>query len=546
MQETESTSERTLTQSPRRRSLIRRLLPISIVLFLMIVLAVVLPLININRYQRRIVASLSESLGRPIHLDRISLTVLPLPGFTIENLVVGEDPAFGSEPFVRASAVRARLRISSLWRRRIEFTRISLTDPSINLVKTPQGKWNLESILVQAARIEAAPTAQARASSAPRFPYIEATGARLNLKLGDGSLQEKTPISLTEADLALWLNSPQEWRLRLDGRPVRTDIVVSSDTGTLRMEGTLGRATALNDVPIDLRADWNAIPLGEATKILMGGDAGLRGSMSLSAHARGTVGRSSVQTTLHLADLRRADFVPQHPLSLDLECQAGQTGAFRSLTDLRCSWPAVATPPLIALTGTAPDLSQPGSTALQVGARGLPAATLLDWLRVASPRIDPLMTATGLLSGSLSHPAAATLTPSAWDGQLTIADGTLTIPSISDQPIVKGNLNLRASRTGAQEELTLAPISFTLGDHEFATLDGLFSAQGSVLHLAGTATSARLLALGTALPQIGDGLADALPEAGTPTRFDLTSTRPRGGAQVWHTNTRNSPKPTRR
>ena len=30
--------------------------------------------------------------GRPVHLDRVSLNLLPLPGFILENFVVEEDP----------------------------------------------------------------------------------------------------------------------------------------------------------------------------------------------------------------------------------------------------------------------------------------------------------------------------------------------------------------------------------------------------------------------------------------------------------------------
>ena len=56
------------------------------------------PLLNVGRYQRRIVTSMSESLGRPVHLDKVTLHLLPMPGFTLDNFVVSEDPAFGNEP----------------------------------------------------------------------------------------------------------------------------------------------------------------------------------------------------------------------------------------------------------------------------------------------------------------------------------------------------------------------------------------------------------------------------------------------------------------
>ncbi len=538
MQETDSTYERDLPAT--RHSSFRRFLPLLGLMLLLATLAVLLPLLNVNRFQRRIVASLSASLGRPIHLDRISLTVFPLPGLTIENLVVADDPAFGAEPFVRASAVRATLRISSLWRRRIEFTRISFTDPSINLVKAGSGKWNLESILLQAVRIEAAPTGQTRASGAPRFPYIEATGARLNLKLD----KEKMPISLTEAELALWLNSPQQWQLRLSGRPIRTDTTVS-DTGTLHLDGTLGRAAALNDMPIDLRAEWRNAPLGEASRIVLGRDAGLRGSMTLATAATGTVGRSAVQAALHLADLRRADFLPLHAMLIDAECQATQTAAFHSIVDLRCSWPPALAPvpKTFALTGSIPDTHSIEASSMDLGTPGIPATTLLDWLRVASSRVNPDVAATGSLAGSLFFRPANPSSPR-WGGQFTLDGATLTVPSVAAAPVLSGTLTGRVislpeswPQTGAQQRagLVLVPVPLTLGGGDFATLEGRFDQYGYALHLTGTALAGKLLALGSALPLLGDGLSDVLPAAGAPTplRFDLTSTRSWGGSQFW-------------
>ena len=84
---------------PRRRRWIWTL----VVLLLLLLLVLTPPLVNVNRLRRSIVTSMSASLGRPVHLDRVTLNVLPVPGFTLENLVVSEDPAFGYEPTIRAN-----------------------------------------------------------------------------------------------------------------------------------------------------------------------------------------------------------------------------------------------------------------------------------------------------------------------------------------------------------------------------------------------------------------------------------------------------------
>jgi hypothetical protein len=534
---------------------LRRLLYLAVAALIVLLLILLPPLISVNRYQKRIANSISGSLGRPVHLDKVSLNLLPLPGFTLENFVVDEDPAFGSEPVIRADSVRATLRISSLWRRRVEFSTISFTNPSVNLVHLASGKWNLESILLHASHIEAAPTAQKKAGPAPRFPYIEATGARLNLKLD----HEKTPISLTDADFALWLPDPQMWHLRIQARPTRTDTNVS-DTGTVQLEGTLGAAPSLGEVPISLRGEWRNVPLGQTSLVLLGHDAGLRGEMTLTANAQGTVSNSALQTRLQLTGARRADFVPAQPLDIDLQCLGTATGDFHGFQDIHCSWPPTGSsnPPTLAISGAIPDILNPRSAAIEIGTPGLPAATLLDWLHIASSRVPADLTADGTLTGTLSyHPESATPTP--WQGVMKISNASLINPHAGATSLVDGDITLQSVPLPAAAPhhsqlkpvaalptgFLLAPTSLALGGKDPAILEGQIDTYGYTLHLTGMASIARLHALAAALPPLGDGLDEVLPtnRAAGPFRIDLTATYRWGTAQTWTDNTAQPSKP---
>ncbi len=231
--------------------------------------------------------------------------------------------------------MRVTLRWRSLWRRRVEFSRITLDRPSVNLVHLPDGRWNLESILLQASRMPAAPTAQQGAGDAPRFPYIEATGARVNIKLG----AEKMPISLTDAEFSLWLPEPQQWKLRLEAHPSRTD-TAAADTGILRVEGTLGKAGTLEGVPVDLYADWPSLRWARSAPCVSGADAGFRGEMNLHASVLGTLGENTLETRLQLTGVHRADFVPAQTLDVGLACKAQASDLFHQLRGIRCAWPA--------------------------------------------------------------------------------------------------------------------------------------------------------------------------------------------------------------
>ncbi len=529
---------------------LRRLLYVAFAALVVLLLVLLPPLISLSRYQKRIANSIGDSLGRPVHLDKVSLNLLPLPGFTLENFVVDEDPAFGAEPVIRSSSVRATLRVTSLWRRRIEFSTISFSDQtSVNLVHTAAGKWNVESILLHAAHLATAPTAQKSAGPAPRFPYIEATGARLNLKLG----HEKTPISLTDADFALWLPDPQQWHLRLQGHPTRTDANVS-DTGTVQLEGTLGRAASLGQVPLSLRGEWRNVPLGQASLVLLGRDAGIRGDMTLSANAQGTVSNSALQTRLQLTGARRADFVPVQSLDVDLQCLGTATNNFHGFQDIRCSWPPAGSsdPPTLAISGSLPDIRALHTAAIEIGTPGLPAATLLDWLHIASSRVPADVAASGTLTGTLSyHPNAGNSTP--WQGEMLITKAALINPRGSNTSLVAGDVTLQSVTQPSpashhskhpisplpQSGFELTPTSLDLGGKDPAILDGHFDDAGYTLHLTGLASIARLHALATALPHFGDGLAEVLPtnRAAGPFHVDLTAVRNWGGVQVWTDNT---------
>lgn len=555
------------TEPPSRHISLGRSILVGLILLALVLMAVLPPLVNVNRFKRRIVTSISTSIGRPVHLDSVSLLLLPVPAFKLENFVVEEDPAFGSEPLIHANNVVATLRVSSLWRRKVEFSKISLQEPHINVVRDAQARWNIESLLLQAARIPVAPTAQAQAGPDPRFPYIEATGARVNIKSGN----EKLPFSFTEADFALWLPGPQQWRLRMEAKPTRTD-TSASDTGTVSLEGALGRAEHFDLIPLDLSGEWKNAPLGEASRVLTGHDVGLRGDLRLNIAIHGTVGNNLVKTSLELRNARRADFVPDHPLDLRAECQATSSATFHGFHDLRCSWPSPSVPAMLALTGDIPDIRHLDSASFEIGSPGLPAAELLSWLRVASKRVPPDVIATGRLTGAISA------TDNSLSGQIKLAEAALSGGPIGDTAIKIGDISIASNHTSADassrknrttrhkatpasaifDQFTMSALSLPLGGKEPATLDGHFDRNGYTLHLTGNVLPSRLLALGAAIPQFGDGLATVLPslpattgkdssthtQPPAPIHVDLTSTRTWLGGQSWSATT--SAKPPRK
>lgn len=500
----------------------RRIAYVLLGVLVVLLLLFIPPLINVSRFQHGVDRDISAALGRPIHFDRLSLTLLPMPGFTLDNFVVEEDPAFGYEPTLRADEVHINLRLSSLWRRRVEFSSISFTDPSVNLVHTADGRWNIQGLLLQASHIPAAPTVQRHPGPAPRFPYIEATGARVNLKLD----QEKTPVSFTDADFALWQPDEHQWRLRIEATPVRTDIA-PGETGTVQLEGSLGAAESHNtlaEIPIDVAGTWSDAQLGGLTSMLLGRDAGLRGDFGAVFALKGTIGQNTITTTMNVENARRADFVPLQPLSVSVGCRTTASDSFHTFAPIECRLPpsASGTPASIALAAAVPDVRHPEQSTVRVDILGLSAGRFFDWLSVATPHPPTAFAGQGSLTGSLNWGASATEKPG-WTGELRLANERIRLPSSTLDGTPLGVVVLRSSTetaspqtghaskkaltgTSTLDGFNLLPVSLPLGGKLPAVLTGYVDDAGYSLHLTGPVVPQQLLDLGDAIPQFGDGL----------------------------------------
>ncbi|HKN37455.1 MAG TPA: AsmA family protein, partial [Terriglobales bacterium] len=115
-----------------------------------------------NGLRKRIVNSVGMALGRKVDVDWVKVRILPQPGFDLVNFVVHDDPSFSAEPMLRAQEVTAALRLRSLLRGRFEIGRLSLKEPSFNLVRRDDGHWNVESLLERAAHTPVAPTSHTK------------------------------------------------------------------------------------------------------------------------------------------------------------------------------------------------------------------------------------------------------------------------------------------------------------------------------------------------------------------------------------------------
>ena len=505
--------------------------------------AVVLPLINISRYHHTIAETISRSIGRPVHLGSVQLQLLPRPGLALSDFVVEEDPGFGAEPLLRAPSVTVSLRLSSLWRERLEVSRIDLDNASLNVVNDARGQWNFSSLLIQAARTPNAPTAQRHATQELRFPYIEFRSARINFKSG----AEKKAVSFLNADLSIWLDQPNQWQLRFEAQPARTDLDLDlADTGLMRLEGSVNRATALDQIPVKLHAEWDKAPLGQVSRMLFGEDSGWRGLLSAEADFTGDIRNLSVNARLRVDDAHHQEFTPPTPLNIDARCRAVYQGTARSVDDLTCLWP-VGDGHLL-LTGAIKTLARPEAN-LTLEINHTPASFAVTALGLLRRGLTPSLDAAGLINGHFTYaggPFAAHRKSPTLSGEAFVEALSLSFPGIgkplafptlhfvtvppapsrhAKRPASKAAHSAKPASLPAHVTVFLDPAAIDLDAPNPLQLSGRFTANDFALRLAGQADLVRFAALTKSSGLLGSSLTSITsPPAGprATANLDLT------------------------
>lgn len=342
----------------------------------------------------RIIASISAGVGRPVDLGSVHVRLLPRPGFELENLVVYDDQAFGVEPMLRASEVTADLRLSSLLRGRIEIARLNLTEPSLNLVHEPGGRWNLEALLERTARNPLAPTGNLKSAPRPRFPYIEGSSGRINFKSGP----EKKPYAFINADFSLWQESENSWGVRLKAQPLRTDLNLN-DVGQLRVDGTWHRAESFKKTPLNFNVGWTRAQLGQVTKFLSGNDKGWRGEIEFDAALSGSPAQLKFTSSAAIDDFRRYDITSGKALRLAAHCDGEYSTESHEFHQVLCGAPVGGG--LLTLAG---DIGLPGSGryAVTVKAENIPASAVVVLAEHGKKNLPDDVTTEGTLQGALS------------------------------------------------------------------------------------------------------------------------------------------------
>src|SRR6266404_6312201 len=263
----------------------KRLLWIALAMVALV--GVAAPYLDIDIVRPKIQRALERALGRKVEVGQVHINLFTGPGFTLEDVTIHEDPRAGIEPFAHVWTLEARVRLLSLFSRRLEFSSLRLgADTGINLVKTDAGPWNFQFLLSSAE------------ATAGTMPSIKMRGGRVNFKFGD----TKSVFYFNDADIDVSPSGKGSLDLRFSGAPSRTDRA-AQNFGHFFFRGKWSGER------LDMRVELERSALEEVARLMDRRGFGLHGAIAFDAQISGPPSRLEVTGQLQIDDIHRWDLL---------------------------------------------------------------------------------------------------------------------------------------------------------------------------------------------------------------------------------------------
>ncbi|MBW4026407.1 MAG: AsmA family protein [Acidobacteria bacterium] len=292
---------------------------------LLIVVAIATPFfINANTFRPMLEGQLSQSLGRQVKLGNLSLSLFS-GSLVADNIVIAEDPAFSTTPFLQAKSLHIGVEMMPLLlHRTLRVTRISADQPHVNLIHNASGAWNYSS-LGRGAAAQKQPSQQSGI-----LPGL--TVGKLSISNGSAYVTDLPPagkplfyskVNLTVHNFSFTRQFPFTLSAALPGE------------GTLTLAGKAGpiNQTDTSDTPFDANLTlkhFDPVQAGVADPA-----QGFSMLADIAAHAASDGATLSTSGTAHIQNLKlvRNGVPAPHPVDLnfrasqDLNTRAGQVQA---------------------------------------------------------------------------------------------------------------------------------------------------------------------------------------------------------------------------
>ncbi len=439
---------------------------------LVVLITLVAPLVNVDGYRGSMRTSLERALGRKVELSSVRFRIFPRPGFTVGNVIIGEDPALGLEPVAYVTTLRAAPRLLALLRGRLEIASVDLEEASLNLSRVDQPKagvqWNFAALL--------------RPETLAGFPAIHIHGGRINFKKGN----TKSLFYLLDTDLDLWPpdSAHDPWTLKVRANPARTDRSAQG-FGSFRVRGEWAADTrsAVLDVTLE-KSEF-----GDLLTLINGHDTGIQGSVTGSVHLAGPLNKVGLGGKVTIANLHGFAQAPpggnEWPMLV-----GGVLDAVGQTADVTASMAVKESP--LGLRFRASDFMGRPRWGLTVNASKFPLAALPGVARNMGLEIPADFKLEGTADGAVSYAAGGQV-----EGGLNVSSATLRL---ADAPPLKVAV---AALRFAGNAVRLEPAVIANEANETAQLQGVWNIGSGRLDAALTSDGMALASLGRQISVAG-------------------------------------------
>ncbi len=273
-----------------------RPLPIAgMIVAVLIIVVIAFPLfVNANNFRPEIESNLTSTLGRPVQVGNLSLSVLS-GSVEADQFAIADDPKFSNTPFIQAKSLQVGVELLPLiFGKHLNVTELRIDQPQITLLHNRDGVWNFSSLGAQSAPQPA--KASGNMSAPPGVSVAKLEVSDGTVTLGPTTGQGK-PIVYDKVDVSMRNFSFSSIF------PVTVSASLSGG-GSLKIDGTAGpiNATDASLTPIQGKLTINKLDLAQAAlidpQLGIGGSADFNGVVNSDGHiakATGTLKATSLK-----------------------------------------------------------------------------------------------------------------------------------------------------------------------------------------------------------------------------------------------------------
>jgi hypothetical protein len=435
--------------------ILRRSVLVALALVALVGLAA--PRVSADRFRPRIQAALQAALNRPVQVGKVHLSLFTGPGFTVDDVLIDDDPAAGIEPFAHVEHMQARIRWISLFSGNLEFSSLRLDAPSVNVVKMASGPWNIQPLLDR--------HSSAGLAHRTSLPDIQIRGGRIDFKFGD----TKSVFYISDSDMDVYPNENGEVVIRFSGAPARTD-QASQSFGELTARGLL-QSGPNGEGHLDMGVNLDRTAISELTRLFHGSDLGIHGYVLANAKLSGPLSKLDITGVLNISDVHRWDLMPApgEGWTLNYRGLLNLTGHHLELASLTTP----AQPDPVAVEFQLDDYLAAPKWSGNLHFRDLPAASLVETARHFGAPFPPGVQVEGQVEGGIGYSSQSGV-----GGQLTLAKAAVKFPQGASAPVNSVQLD-SAELQISDGKVVLAPSDIEMEDGHSAQIEGEYAFDNS-------------------------------------------------------------------